>query len=72
MPMIDEGWRVPVVPMTINVVLYPLPTPARCWALGEAVGTAIKSYPKDLRVAVIGTGGLSHQLTGLKLWQALR
>jgi hypothetical protein len=64
MPMIDEGWRVPVVPMTINVVLDPLPAPARCWALGEAVGTAIKSYSKDLRVAVIGTGGLSHQLTG--------
>ena len=64
MPMIDEGWRVPVVPMTINVVLDPLPAPARCWALGEAVGAAIKSYPDDLRVAVIGTGGLSHQLTG--------
>jgi len=64
MPMIDEGWRVPVVPMTINVVLDPLPAPARCWALGEAVGAAIKAYPEDLRVAVIGTGGLSHQLTG--------
>jgi len=64
MPMIDEGWRVPAVPMTINVVLDPLPAPARCWTLGEAVGAAIKSYPEDLRVAVIGTGGLSHQLTG--------
>ncbi|HTJ09076.1 MAG TPA: class III extradiol dioxygenase family protein [Candidatus Binataceae bacterium] len=64
MPMVDEGWRVPVVPMTINVVLDPLPTPARCWTLGAAVGAAIESYPEDLRVAVIGTGGLSHQLTG--------
>jgi aromatic ring-opening dioxygenase catalytic subunit (LigB family) len=64
MPLIDEGWRVPVVPMTINVVLDPLPAPARCWALGEALGAAIQSFPQDLRVAVIGTGGLSHQLTG--------
>lgn len=64
MPMLDEGWRVPVVPMTINVVLDPLPTPARCWTLGAALGAAIESYPEDLRVAVIGTGGLSHQLTG--------
>jgi hypothetical protein len=64
MPMIDEDWCVPVVPMTINVVFDPLPAPARCWALGEAVGAAITSYPGDLRVAVIGTGGLSHQLTG--------
>jgi aromatic ring-opening dioxygenase catalytic subunit (LigB family) len=64
MPLVDEGWRVPVVPITINVVLEPLPAPARCWALGEALGAAIASYPDELRVAVIGTGGLSHQLTG--------
>lgn len=64
MPLINEGWRVPIVPLTINVVLDPLPTPARCWALGEALCAAIASYPDPLRIAVIGTGGLSHQLTG--------
>ena len=64
MPLVNEGWRVPVVPITINVVFDPLPTPARCWGLGAALGAAIRSYPEDLRVAVIGTGGLSHQLTG--------
>jgi aromatic ring-opening dioxygenase catalytic subunit (LigB family) len=64
MPLIDEDWRVPVVPMTINVVLPPLPSPARCWELGKALGAAIESFREDLRVAVIGTGGLSHQLTG--------
>jgi len=64
MPLVDEGWRVPVVPITVNVVFDPLPTPARCWAMGQALGAAIRSYPEDLRVAVIGTGGLSHQLTG--------
>jgi aromatic ring-opening dioxygenase catalytic subunit (LigB family) len=64
MPLLDEGWRVPVVPITINVVFDPLPTPARCWALGEALGAAIRSHPENLRIAVIGTGGLSHQLTG--------
>lgn len=57
-------WRVPVVPLTVNVVFEPLPTPARCWALGEALGRAIAAYPGELRVGVIGTGGLSHQLTG--------
>jgi gallate dioxygenase len=64
MPLIDEGWRLPVVPVTVNVVLEPLPTPARCWAFGEALGAAIRSFVADLRIAVIGTGGLSHQLTG--------
>jgi aromatic ring-opening dioxygenase catalytic subunit (LigB family) len=64
MPLLNGGWRLPVVPITINVVLEPLPSPARCWALGEALRAAIGSFDPKLRVAVIGTGGLSHQLTG--------
>jgi hypothetical protein len=67
MPLLDQvgqEWKIPVVPMTINVVQPPLPTPKRCWALGEAVARAIDSFPTSLRVIVIGTGGLSHQLTG--------
>ena len=64
MPLLDDRWRVPVVPITVNVVLEPLPSPARCWALGETLRGAIESFSGPLRVAVIGTGGLSHQLTG--------
>lgn len=64
MPLLDEGWKIPVVPITINVVLEPLPSPRRCWQMGEAVGRAIRSFPEDLRVIVFGTGGLSHTLTG--------
>lgn len=64
MPLLDPEWTVPVIPMTINVVQPPLPTPKRCWALGEALGRAISSFSENLRVVVIGTGGLSHQLTG--------
>ena len=62
--MIDAGWHVPVPPMTINVVLDPLAPLAAPLVLGEAVGAAIKSNPEGLRVAVIGTGGLSDQSTG--------
>ena len=60
------GNRRPVktVPVAVNTVQHPLPTPARCLKLGRALGRAIASYPKDLRVVVIGTGGLSHQLDG--------
>jgi aromatic ring-opening dioxygenase catalytic subunit (LigB family) len=46
------------------VILHPLPTPLRCWKLGQALRRAILSYPEDLGVVVVGTGGLSHQLTG--------
>jgi protocatechuate 4,5-dioxygenase beta chain len=45
-------------------VQHPLPSPARCYKLGQAIGRAIESYPKDLKVVVLGTGGMSHQLDG--------
>jgi protocatechuate 4,5-dioxygenase beta chain len=52
----------PVVPIAINTVQHPLPSTRRCYKLGQAVGRAIESYSEDLKVAVIGTGGLSHQV----------
>jgi protocatechuate 4,5-dioxygenase beta chain len=52
------------VPVAINTVQHPLPTPSRCYALGQAIGHAVESYPEDLRVVVVATGGLSHQLDG--------
>jgi protocatechuate 4,5-dioxygenase beta chain len=52
------------VPVCVNTVQHPLPTPARCFKLGQAIGRAIESWDADARVVVIGTGGLSHQLDG--------
>jgi protocatechuate 4,5-dioxygenase beta chain len=59
-----EKWPVRIVPISINTVQHPLPSMKRCLNLGRAVGRAIESYPQDLRVVVVGTGGLSHQLDG--------
>ncbi len=53
-----------IVPVCINTVQHPLPSAKRCYALGQAVGEAIRSWDSDQRVIVIGTGGLSHQLDG--------
>jgi protocatechuate 4,5-dioxygenase beta chain len=75
---VDHGFCVPMsllwpgkksrpvktVPVEINTVQHPLPSPARCYKLGQALGRAIESYPEDAKVVVIGTGGLSHQLDG--------
>jgi len=52
------------LPIAINTVQHPLPTTQRCYRLGSALGRAIESYPEDVGVVVIGTGGLSHQLDG--------
>ena len=57
-------WPVKTVPLEVNTVQHPLPTPARCYKLGKALGRAIESYPEDIKVVVLGTGGLSHQLEG--------
>lgn len=61
-----EAWPCAVVPLLVNVIQYPQPTAARCYALGEALGRAIRSYPKNLKIAVFGTGGMSHQLAGAR------
>ena len=58
------AWPVKVVPIAINTVQHPLPSLARCLKLGRSVGKALESYPDDLKVLVVGTGGLSHQLDG--------
>lgn len=64
------AWPFPVVPLAVNVIKYPQPTARRCFRLGQAIGRAVASYPQDVRVAVIGTGGMSHQLQGERagLW----
>ncbi len=59
-----EKWTIPIVPVSINTVQHPLPSLKRCLNLGRSVGRAIRSYPQDLRVLIVGTGGLSHQLDG--------
>ena len=64
--MWPDGPTCPVktVPVAVNTIQHPLPSPARCLKFGAALGRAIESYDEDLKVVVIGTGGLSHQLDG--------
>lgn len=53
-----------IIPIAVNVIQYPPPTGLRCLKLGRALRKAIESFPKDLKVQVWGTGGMSHQLQG--------
>lgn len=65
-PEPGEAWPCAVVPIVVNVIQYPQPTAQRCFALGEALGRALRSFPEDIKVAVFGTGGMSHQLAGAR------
>ena len=59
-----DAWPCKIIPFAVNVVQHPVPSGARCFALGQAIGKAIRSYPEDLSVQIWGTGGMSHQLQG--------
>ena len=61
----DAGpWRGAIVPLQVGVLQFPIPNARRCYKLGKSLRKAIESYPEDLRVAVMATGGLSHQVHG--------
>lgn len=52
------------MPILVNTIQYPIPTPQRMWQLGQTLRRAIESWDTDETVAILGTGGLSHQLQG--------
>lgn len=59
-----HGWSGTVVPLQVGVLQLPIPNAKRCYALGRSLRKAIQSFPEDLNVAILATGGLSHQVHG--------
>jgi len=64
--MTDRGktWSGSIIPFQVGVLQFPIPTARRCYHLGKALRKAIESYPEDISVAIVATGGLSHQVHG--------
>jgi gallate dioxygenase len=63
-PHADGRWPGAIVPLQVGVLQFPIPSARRCWKLGQALRRAIESFPEDLKVVIVGTGGLSHQVHG--------
>src|SRR5437763_1958005 len=70
---LDHGFCIPlwkmeierlprIVPLVVNSIEPPLPSLARCYEWGTLLRRAIDSYPGTERIAVLGTGGLSHSI----------
>ncbi|ATG20626.1 protocatechuate 3,4-dioxygenase [Ralstonia pickettii] len=57
-------WPTKIIPLQVGVLQFPAPSARRCYKLGQAIRRAVESYPEDLRVAIVATGGLSHQVHG--------
>lgn len=55
------GGGVALVPVFLNAYFPPnQPTPARCFALGEALARAVAAFPEEARIGIMASGGLSH------------
>ncbi|MDH4149074.1 MAG: 2,3-dihydroxyphenylpropionate 1,2-dioxygenase [Betaproteobacteria bacterium] len=62
-PLLKAGVNpLPIVPVVFNDIEPPFPTVSRCYAWGEMLARAIATMPGDLRVGVLGSGGLSHSI----------
>ncbi len=60
----EKEWPGAIVPLQVGVLQLPIPSAKRCFKLGRALRKAIESFPEDIKVAIVGTGGLSHQVHG--------
>jgi gallate dioxygenase len=60
----QPAWPGAIVPLQVGVLQTPGPSARRCFKLGQSLRKAIESYPEDLKVVIVATGGLSHQVHG--------
>jgi 3-O-methylgallate 3,4-dioxygenase len=63
-----KGAVIPIVPIFLNTYNWPNPpTPKRCVKFGKALRELIASYPEDLKVGLMASGGLSHFIVEEKM-----
>jgi len=62
------NFEIPTVPVLLNCYYAPQPTAMRCYEMGKAVRESIEAHPGDMRVAVIGSGGLWHTPGAKNAW----
>jgi protocatechuate 4,5-dioxygenase beta chain/2,3-dihydroxyphenylpropionate 1,2-dioxygenase len=58
--LLDADDGIPVVPIVVNGVNPPYPTPKRCYDFGRMLRGAIEASSTAHKVVVLATGGLSH------------
>jgi aromatic ring-opening dioxygenase catalytic subunit (LigB family) len=65
---LDRG-DIPLVPVLQNCIVPPIPDQRRCHAVGQALGDFIREdLPAGMRIALIGSGGLSHEPGGARYY----
>ena len=64
--LLEPPWPVRILPIAVNMLMQPLPSPERLARLGEALREALAAESGDARVVIVGTGGMSHQIHGTR------
>ena len=64
MHYLNPASSIALVPVTMNCTVPPIPTPERAYQVGTALSAMLRAFPGDLRIAVLATGGLSHEPGG--------
>jgi aromatic ring-opening dioxygenase catalytic subunit (LigB family) len=55
---LTPGMSLPIAPVVFNTLAFPVPSPRRCFALGEVIGKVVRGASQ--RIGIIATGGMSH------------
>jgi len=66
--VVDPANAIPIVPIFVNAIHEPAPSPARCYRLGQIIRSAIESFDGVDTVGIYASGGLSH-FTGGYPWR---
>ena len=67
---LTPAMQIPLVPITLNCTVPPIPSSERAYHLGEVLREIVTTrWPAEVRVAVIATGGLSHEPGGPRYLQ---
>jgi protocatechuate 4,5-dioxygenase beta chain len=64
MHYLNPQGRIPLVPVSMNCTVPPIPTPERAYQVGGVLRDLLRAYPGSERIALVATGGLSHEPGG--------
>jgi aromatic ring-opening dioxygenase catalytic subunit (LigB family) len=64
MHYLNPGGTIPLVPVAMNCTVPPIPTPERAYEVGQTFRDILRAWPGQERIAVLATGGLSHEPGG--------
>jgi protocatechuate 4,5-dioxygenase beta chain len=67
--MLTPAYDVPFVPIHMNCIVQPMPSPQRCFEVGGVIARAVRDDASNKRVVIMATGGLSHDPGGPKYFQ---